>query len=82
MITVRKVDVAGRIEELLDRVAAGDEVEIVDGIRPFARLSPATAEAAAGEDEQFVAALTRLRRGLPKDLSLEELLRYRDEERR
>lgn len=85
MITVRKVDVAGRIDELLERVAAGDEVQILDGSIAVARLVAAAEPKAAATDEVArarLAAIARARAAMPGDMTLEELLSYRDEGRR
>ncbi len=84
MISVRKVDVAEQLGELLARVAAGDSVEILDGSTAIARIVPAPGpvDDETAQDQMFGDLLRQVRAMMPKDLTLEEMLRYRDEDRR
>lgn len=94
MISVRKVDVAERLGELLDKVAAGDSVEIVEGDKPVARIVPASRpefrlprpdERTPDEIERtgrFVEMVNQVRAMMPVDLTAEEMIAYREEGRR
>lgn len=75
----------GLLAELLERVARGEEIELVRDGRPLARLLPARPADREREIREAVERLERRREELRRAgvrLTWEELKRYRDEGRR